>query len=112
MLPDETAKRWAIELRDTTIHEVHYAIIDLTNNTSFKQDLLIENAWWTGITAFWKNKLVMHRFQDSENPEAKDFYVLDLETKKISWQSEGTIFVKIHSNIIYFYEKNTEHSQA
>lgn len=111
MLPDETANKWAVELRDTTAHEVHYTIIDSNNKQSFKQDLLVENAWWTGITAFREDKLVMHRFQDSENPERKEFFILDIQTEKLCWESEKFIFVKMHNNEIYGYEKTDENGQ-
>lgn len=111
ILSDEAARRWVVELRDTTAHEVRYIIIDLTTKHSFKQDLLIEDAWWTGITAFQEDKLVIHRFQDSENPAIKDFYILDLKTKRICWQSESIVFVKIHSNKIYGYEKTAENKK-
>ena len=111
MLSDEAAKRWVLELRDTTVHEVQYTVIDLLNKQSFKQDLSLEDAWWTGITAFQEDKLVVHRFQDSENPEIKVFYVLDIQTERICWQSESIIFVKMHNDELYGYEKTAENEQ-
>lgn len=111
MLPDETAKKWVLELRDTSTHEVQYTVIDFSNKQLFKQDLLLEDAWWTGITAFQEDKLLVHRFEDSENPEGKTFYILNLQTGRIEWQSERFIFVKMQSNELYGYEKTAENEQ-
>ena len=111
MLSDEAARSWVLELRAIPTHEVQYTVIDFSNKQSFKQDLLLEDAWWTGITAFQEDKLLVHRFQDSENPETKAFYVLDIRTGKICWQSESIIFVKMHANKLYGYEKTTKNEQ-
>lgn len=111
MVSNETGEKWVIELRDITDHKVLYTIMEIKDTETFKQDLLIENAWWTGITAFQGDKLVVHQFEDSENPEMKGFYIWDIKDRKVIWSSENFVFVKLYNDEIYGYEKTSENRE-
>ena len=104
MMAENTTKWLVLELRDVNTYKVDYFTIDLDEKKLFKQDLSIEDSWWTGIVAFQDNKLILHKFQNSDSPEKKSFYLLDILTKKICWQSKNVIFSGILKNEIYGYE--------
>jgi len=107
ILAEASGQRVAVELRDTEMHELQFQILDLNTGKLFEQ-INIEDAWWTGIVDLKGDYLVLHEFQDSDNPETKRFFVIDIFTHKISWLPENFIFSGITQNSIYGYEKDRE----
>ncbi len=112
MLAEVTGQWMALELRDTETHELQFRLLDLKTERLFEQQIDIEDAWWAGIVDLKGDYLVLHKFQDSDNPEKKTFFVVDIFTHKISWLPENFIFSGITQNAIYGYEKAGESLQT
>ena len=95
MIANTTASWLALELRDINTHEVKYVTVSLNQKKLFKQEFFIEYLWWTGISAFQEHKLLLYKFDDSDNPAEKSYYLLDISTGDISGQGENGIDEKI-----------------
>lgn len=113
LLTDHEARYLYLELRDEGAHQVSFAAYDITGQKLLWDDLRFEENWWIGMSAADAKLLVLHTFEDSENPEVKSFFAIDNTSQKVIWQntdfqvmgvSEGCLYGYIRKNETTFYK--------
>ncbi len=106
LIPARNGKAIALEIRNQDSFEVRYASIDLVRYQLIFDDLTFEDSWWTSIFLLHGNLLVFYAYPDSQNPEVKKFFAVDLPTRKIIWQSDSFVVVDAAEGKLYGYTRH------
>ncbi|MGD1890032.1 MAG: DUF4905 domain-containing protein [Cyclobacteriaceae bacterium] len=96
---DTAAFRLFLELRDSAQHQVGFAGIDLTTGkllwtdnaqatSSPAIDLGLTDSWWVTLHSASQRYLLLQSFTDTHNPEKKSYYIIDIASRQMIWQSE------------------------
>ncbi len=86
LLTDHAARYLYLELRNEEAHRVSFAAYDLEVKKLLRDDLQFTEDWWVGMSAADNNLLVLHTFEDNENPAIKSFFAIDNRTQEVIWQ--------------------------
>jgi hypothetical protein len=105
MLTDHEAHHLYLELRDEEAHQVSFAAYQMAGKEMLWQHLEFEESWWIGMSVADQDTLILHTFEDSENPEKKSFFALDVNSQQVIWESESLQVMDIKDQKIYGYEK-------
>lgn len=101
LLADHEARYLYLELRDEEAHQVSFAAYNLHARKLLWDDLQLEEDWWIGMSAADANLLVLHTFDDSDNPEVKSFLVIDNTSRKIVWQDSELQIMDAYQGDLY-----------
>ncbi|MTI30183.1 DUF4905 domain-containing protein [Cytophagales bacterium RKSG123] len=74
-----------LEIRDHENHLVSFSAINLETKQLLWDGLTFEESWWLGLTALEKNILLIHEFEDSQNPENQKLFALDVSKQEVLW---------------------------
>ncbi|MDF9800099.1 hypothetical protein OKW21_005362 [Catalinimonas alkaloidigena] len=105
LLTDHDAHYLYLELRDEEAHQVSFAAYQLTKKEMVWQDLRFKESWWIGMSVADQDILVLHTFENSDNPDEKSFLAFDVNTQQIIWESENLQVIDVKNRKIYGYEK-------
>lgn len=105
---DSSATRIFLELRDSDHHNVRFAAVDLTTGTLLWQkpnevELDLEDSWWVTLHSASSRYLLLQSFTDTHNPEKKSYYVIEIATQQIVWQSDQFQIVEIADKYLLGY---------
>lgn len=108
LLTDHEARYLYLELRDEEAHQVSFAAYDLDNHKLCWDDLRFEEDWWIGMSAADAHLLVLHTYEDSDNPEVKSFFAIDNASREIVWQDSDLQVMDVYRGQLYgFVRKDT-----
>ncbi len=88
MLTDPEARYLFLEIRHEKQHQVRFAALDLEHEKLLWKDLTFQEPWWVSMSATDGSTLVLHEYQDSQNPERKQYFAIDVATRQTIWQSD------------------------
>lgn len=86
ILADSQNNFLAIEIRNTELKEVSFAVIDLQNQTLQLEETGFEEAWRVGLSAIEQGKLFLHTYTDSRLPDKKGIYAIDIQEQCVAWE--------------------------
>lgn len=108
MLADPAARFLFLEIRDEDSHQVSFAAIDLEAERLIWDRVTFEESWWIGATATDGKVLVLHTYQDSQNPEHKSYFAIDVKSRQMVWQSDNFQVLGIKGEWLSGYEKEDD----
>ncbi|WPP48504.1 DUF4905 domain-containing protein [Catalinimonas niigatensis] len=108
LLTDHDAHYLYIELRDEEAHQVSFAAYRISEKKMTWQGLSFEENWWIGMCAADQDVLVLHTFEDTDNPEKKSYFAIHADTCQIIWESETLQVLDIKNGYIYGYERQQD----
>ena len=118
-ITDATATRLFLELRNSEQHRVEFAAVDLTTGTPLWTDSAettspptidfgLSDSWWVTLHSASLRYLLLQSFTDTHNPEKKSYYVIDIASRQIVWQSEQFQVVELSDNDLVGYTAEDE----
>lgn len=105
MLADPVARYLVLEIRSEAQHQVSFAMVDLESDTLVWQDVTFEEPWWIGATATDGATVVFHIYQDSQNPQSKRYFAVDVASRRQVWHSDTFQVMGIEGNDLLGFEK-------
>ena len=102
IIPTEDNKL-IIEERDTEHREVFFSCLDIFTGKKIFSDLQLEEKFWVGIEAVYKNIILFHGFAKPDMPGHKGITAFDVEERKIIWKNSEHTFLFIYDDKIYCY---------
>ncbi len=108
MIADPRAHYLLLEIRQEIRHQVSFALLDLKEDHLVWKEVTFEEPWWIGATATDGKTLVLHIFEDTQNPEAKRFIAVDIKSRKTIWQSATFQVIAIREEWLLGYEKQDD----
>ena len=78
-----------ISTRNDEKLEVAYSLLDLNTTTFLWSDIVFEESWWIGVTHFYKEMIVFHTFEDSQNFQKKSIFGFDISSSEVVWVLES-----------------------
>ncbi|WKN32799.1 DUF4905 domain-containing protein [Porifericola rhodea] len=112
MLTDHDAHYLYLEIRDEEEHQVSFAAYALSQQKLLWRNLSFEENWWIGMQAADKDVLVFHTYEDSDNPEKKAHFAIDIRSQQPVWSSALLQVLDVHDQVIYGYELNADDKKA
>lgn len=92
--PLPTENRWAIELRDAETRTASWAILDLDEGVVCWQTTPEATDWWTTLTAFAGDNLLLHNYRYPDIPEPTDLLAVAVANGQLRWATPGVVFVR------------------
>jgi len=116
---DAAATRLFLELRNSEQHRVGFAGIDLTigallwtdeakTAASPTVDFGLADTWWTTLHSASQHYLLLQSFTDTHNPEKKSYYIIDIASRQMVWQSDQFQVVEVTDDGLVGYAAGDE----
>jgi hypothetical protein len=96
ILADSQNNFLAIEIRNSELKEVSFAVIDLQTQTLQLEETGFEEDWRVGLSAIEQGKLVLHTYTDSRLPDKKGIYAIDIVQQSVAWEQSLWNFEKFY----------------
>ncbi len=97
-----------IETRHIEKKEVFYHTIDLLTGKFIFKNLQLEEKYWIGVEAIYKDKIIFHHYAKPDMPEHKQIIVYDLNENKILWKNKNYSFLTVLDDKIYAFRRKFE----
>ncbi len=85
ILPDTHSNLFAVELRDEQSRKVVFHGLDSATGEILSEIYPTHDDWWVGIECVYNQKMILHGFEDEENPTHSGVYCYDLRNGKLLW---------------------------
>jgi hypothetical protein len=108
MLADHEALHLFLEIRDETAHQVSFSAYALEARKLLWQNQRFEEDWWIGMTAADQDALILHTFEDTENPEKKAFFAVRSSSGEVMWKSGRLQVMDVYQQHIYGFEREED----
>ncbi len=100
--------RLIIESRDISSKEVYFSCIDLNTGDPIWKEIQLEEKFWIGIEAVYKNFIIFHKFAKPDMPGHRGVIVFDIISKQVIWENPGLLFLFAYEDKIYCYKSKFE----
>ena len=97
-----------LETRDTNTKEVFYNCFKLESGEKYFSDLQLEEKFWLGIEAVYKDIIFFHKFPKPDLPQHKQIIAYDIASEKILWINSDLSFLFVHNNLVYGFQQGFE----
>ena len=88
----DTSSLLILELRNR--EKVEWCGLDLATQQTVWQGALSDTNWWTGSIGCYNGLLLLHQYQNQEQPAPKGLLAVNARTGKTVWQLDGCSFSK------------------
>lgn len=85
-----------VERRNTALRTVQFAAVSMASNEILWNELDLGDDWWRGLESMSSHFLVLHGFEDANNPIRLGVYVFDLFTGAKVYANDVTTFYSLH----------------
>ena len=102
IIPTEDNKL-VIEERDTEKREVFFSCLNIFTGKKIFSDLQLEEKFWVGIEAVYKDIIYFHRFTKPDMPGHKGITALDMSGQKVIWENSEYSFLFIYEDKVFCY---------
>ncbi|WP_247231322.1 DUF4905 domain-containing protein [Telluribacter sp. SYSU D00476] len=92
--PSPQRDEWAVELRDTQHKETAFALVDLAAAELRWQVKPEGTDWWTTLTAFAGERVLLHNYRFPDMPEPTDLLAVSTGEGLLSWAVPNHVFVR------------------
>jgi hypothetical protein len=75
----------ALEIRDDNTHRVSFSILDIKTGKIIRNNLVVEEPWWTSIESIQWPVLYLRIFPDELNPSDINLLAFDIEKEQPRW---------------------------
>ncbi|MCX6169291.1 MAG: DUF4905 domain-containing protein [Ignavibacteriales bacterium] len=97
-----------LETRDTNTKEVYLHCYDLESGRIIFSDLQLEEKFWLGIEAVYKDIILFHKFPKPDLPGHKQIIAFDIASQKILWTNSDLSFLFVEDNLVYGFQQGFE----
>jgi hypothetical protein len=107
LLISETDKL-IIELRDINNKEVFFSCYNLDKGKKVFESLQLEEKYWIGIEALYKDIIIFHKYAKPDMPGHKELIAFDLIDQNVKWINSDYSFLFIYNDKVYCYMQSFE----
>jgi hypothetical protein len=102
-----------LEIRDANTRQVSFAAVDLGKTNAASQALLWkdfqpERSWWLSLVGVCKGILLLHRYADSQKPEAKGILAVDVRSGRVLWQLPDWAFLGVDGSVVILHQQGAD----
>ncbi len=97
-----------LETRDTNTKEVFFHCYELESGRIIFYDLQLEEKFWLGIEAVYKDIIFFHKFPKPDLPGHKQIIAFDIASQKILWTNSDLSFLFTDDNLVYGFQQGFE----
>ncbi|MFW9929904.1 MAG: DUF4905 domain-containing protein [Candidatus Thorarchaeota archaeon] len=97
-----------IEDRDIIKKEVFFSCLDINTGEVFFSSLQLQEKFWTGIEAVYKDIIYFHNFSKPGLPVHTGIIAFDINSKKIIWKTDDYNYFFAKDDEIYVYKNKFE----
>lgn len=97
-----------LETRDINTKEVFYHCYELESGRVIFADLQLEEKFWLGIEAVYKDIIFFHKFPKPDLPGHKQIIAFDIASQKILWINNDLSFLFVNDNKVYGFQQGFE----
>lgn len=97
-----------LETRDTNTKEVFFHCYELESGRIIFSNLQLEEKFWLGIEAVYKDIIFFHKFPKPDLPGHKQIIAFDIASQKILWTNSVLSFLFIDDNWVYGFQQGFE----
>lgn len=97
-----------LETRDTNTKEVFFHCYELENGRAIFANLQLEEKFWLGIEAVYKDIIFFHKFPKPDLPGHKQIIAFDIASQKILWINSDLSFLFVNDNMVYGFQQGFE----
>lgn len=90
-----------LEVRNEQRREARFSALNIITNEFAWKDILFDESWWIGLTAATKKVLLLHVYQNTENPDVKDLLAWDIFKQQTRWRVANFSFGFVSADRIY-----------
>src|SRR4030042_2793115 len=100
-----------IETRDTDMKQAYFNCLDFFSGRSIFKGYQLDEKYWIGIEALYRDVIFFHKFVKPNMPEHKQIIAFDIKMQNVLWQNDDYRFLFVLEDRIYcftrqFDEKN------
>ena len=85
-----------------------FAAYNLQARQLLWKELKLAEEWWAGMSAADGDVLVLHTFDDSENPEVKSFFAINNATQEVIWEGSELQVMEVYQGQLYGFVRKNE----
>jgi len=100
-----------IEERDMDSKEVFFNCLNLYDGKVLFKNFQLEEKYWIGIEAVYKDIIFFHKFRKPDMPGHKVIYAFDILNRKLIWQNDDLTFLLAKVDKVYAYQTTFEGRQ-
>jgi hypothetical protein len=108
LLTDHEARYLFLELRDEEAHQVSFAACLLSEQRLLWEALSFDEPWWLGMSAADADTLVLHTFEDSQTPEQKSYFAMDVLSRQVIWRGRELQVMDIRYPWLYGFIRHED----
>lgn len=97
-----------IETRDTEKKEVFFNCLDLQKGKKIFKNFQLEEKFWIGIEALYKDYIFFHLYAKPNMPEHKSIIAFDIASQKNIWQNDEFAFLTVYDEKVYVFKRKFE----
>ena len=98
-----------LELRNR--EKVEWCGIDLNTQKTLWQGTLPDTNWWTSSIGCYNSLLLLHQYQNNEQPAPKGLLAIDAQTGRTIWQLNNCAFAKTDGQFLQTLRPNAAGEQ-
>ncbi len=111
ILSNKNGEYLLMELRDTALHQVDFAAIDLHKGEVMWQGWAVKPSWWTGLSGIIDSVGLFHVFEGGQSPDPQALIGVDILTGNILWEKPAVKMHKILPQFLQIIYKVAESEQ-
>ena len=97
-----------LETRDKETKEVFFHCYELQNGEKTFTDLQMEEKYWLGIEAIYKDIIYFHKFPKPDLPGHREIIAFDIKSQKVLWTNTQYAFQFAYQDKIYCFTQGFE----
>ena len=101
LIPTESDK---IVIEDRDKKEVYFNCLDINTGKIYFANLQLQDKFWTGIEAVYKDIIFFHNFLKPGLPIHYGIIAFDIKLKKVIWKTEDYNFLFARDDKVYVYK--------
>jgi hypothetical protein len=90
-----------IEVRNEDKREATFSVLDIRQNQFRWKDKIFDETWWIGLTAATPDILMLHLYQNTDNPDEKSLLGWHIQDQKLLWKLNDFRFNYLDDKYLY-----------
>ncbi|MGE5402593.1 MAG: DUF4905 domain-containing protein [Ignavibacteriales bacterium] len=97
-----------VEDRDIEKKQAYFNCLDAASGRDIFRNLQLEEKFWIGIEAVYKDVIYFHKYAKPDMPGHKEIIAFDISQQKILWHSDSVLFLFMHDDRMYGFRQKFE----
>lgn len=97
--------RLIIEDRDPQAKQAFFSCLDAPSGKKLFSEYQLNEKFWVGIEAIYKEIIYFHKFQKPDMPGHKEIIAFSIDEKKILWENDNYNFLFIKNDRVYTFRQ-------